>query len=441
MTESIVISGGTIIDGRGGAPIKDGVIVIDGKRITSVGAVSTPVPPYATKIDATGKFLTPGLMNSSIYLFCDRPPIATIRYEGRYDELIIEAAQLALKGGVTTVFDAWGPREYLIKARDDINEGRQTGARIYCSGAIIGTGGPVSDDFYPDARAALFEYGNKLNAMWEQGVGRDLMSQSLDEARAAVRRYAESGVNFLKYAVTSINPEKPPYIVFSPRFQRMIVDEGHRAGIPVRSFSVSVEGIHLAADAGADILGHADVTGPSQGLLPETVDLLVRHRTPTPILATPEESFVWLKKFAPWYENIERNHRALLRAGAKVLLATDGGILSSNTKTNPVLTEVPYDRLLDDPTRGHFNWLLAAEEKGLNAMDSLIAATRDIARAYQIDSDLGTLEAGKIADLLILDKNPLDRAENYRSISQVIKEGRVVDRSALPTKRLLSESD
>lgn len=440
MTEHLAIIGGTIIDGRGGEPVKDGIIVIEGKRIVSVGDASTPVPPLAAKMDVAGKFVIPGLMDSSIFLFADRPPITAIRYEGRYDELIIEAAQLTLKGGVTTVFDAWGPREYLIKAREAINEGRQIGSRVYCSGAIIGCGGPVSDDCFSEAKAGLFEYGNKLNAMWEQGVGPELMWKTFDEARAAVRRYAESGVDFLKYAVNSLNPDRPPYIVFSPRFQRMIVEEGHRAGIPVQSFSVSVEGVHVAADAGVDMLGHADATGPRQALPPVTVDLIVGHPTPTPVLIHPEAALAWLAKNSPWHQNIEHNHRALLRAGAKILLATDGGLMSANTKTSARWTHdpPPNESLLVNPGVGHFNWLLAAEERGVNAMDALIAATRDVARAYQVDKHLGTLEAGKIADLIILDKNPLDRAANYRRISAVIKEGEVVDRNALPTKRLLT---
>ena len=88
---------------------------------------------------------------------------------------------------------------------------------------------------------------------------------------------------------------------------------------------------------------------------------------------------------------------------------------------------------------GHFYWLLAAEQLGMKPMDALLAATRNIARAYKVDKNLGTLEKGKIADLLILDKNPLASAENYRAISVVMKAGEVIDRSRLPTRRLLTK--
>jgi len=72
-------------------------------------------------------------------------------------------------------------------------------------------------------------------------------------------------------------------------------------------------------------------------------------------------------------------------------------------------------------------------------MEGLKAATRNIAVAYKRDKDLGTLEPGKIADMLILDKNPLQAAANYRSIHMILKEGAVVDRSALPLNPILTK--
>jgi imidazolonepropionase-like amidohydrolase len=88
--------------------------------------------------------------------------------------------------------------------------------------------------------------------------------------------------------------------------------------------------------------------------------------------------------------------------------------------------------------RSHFLWLEAAEQLGMDPMDALLAATRNIARAYRVDEHLGTLEEGKSADLLILERNPLEAAANYRSISLIMKEGRVIDRDGLPTQPILT---
>jgi imidazolonepropionase-like amidohydrolase len=77
-------------------------------------------------------------------------------------------------------------------------------------------------------------------------------------------------------------------------------------------------------------------------------------------------------------------------------------------------------------------------EKGLPALDGLRAATRNIAVAYGRDKDLGTVEEGKLADLLVLDGDPLENVENYRRIRMIIAAGAVVDRNALPTHPILT---
>jgi imidazolonepropionase-like amidohydrolase len=74
----------------------------------------------------------------------------------------------------------------------------------------------------------------------------------------------------------------------------------------------------------------------------------------------------------------------------------------------------------------------------MRPMDALMAATRNIARAYKVDSEIGTLEAGKRADLLVLERNPLEDAANYRSIRIVMKDGAVVRREALPLAPVLT---
>jgi imidazolonepropionase-like amidohydrolase len=91
-----------------------------------------------------------------------------------------------------------------------------------------------------------------------------------------------------------------------------------------------------------------------------------------------------------------------------------------------------------DLGRAHFLWFQAMAEKGMKPMDAIMAATSNIARAYHLDREIGTLEPGKRADLLILDADPLADIMNVAKIATVMKDGLVVDRAALPLKRVLT---
>ena len=133
------------------------------------------------------------------------------------------------------------------------------------------------------------------------------------------------------------------------------------------------------------------------------------------------------------------NARNLVRSGAPLLLANDGSIIPPG-RFSPTAKSwaAPGDDSLVDLDTGHFAWFKAMQQKGCPPMAMLEAATRNIAVAYGKGTQLGTLEPGKIADLLILDKNPLEAAENYRSIETIIKGGKIVDTSKLPERNLLT---
>jgi len=122
------------------------------------------------------------------------------------------------------------------------------------------------------------------------------------------------------------------------------------------------------------------------------------------------------------------------------LMATNGALYSADTfatwqQRGVAMSDGQTLKVLGS---SHFWWLQAAQEKGMAPMAALMAATRNVARAFRLDKDLGTLERGRLADLVVLDRNPLEGAENYRSISIVMKEGRIIDRDALPTQKLLT---
>jgi imidazolonepropionase-like amidohydrolase len=441
LAQPIAIVGGTIIDGNGGRPIENGVLLIEGKRIIAVGGRSMALPPQARKISAAGRYVMPGLMDANVHLVIDAFPFTLIRYEGRYQELAIEAAQIALKSGVTTVFDSWGPHDALMAARTAISEGRVVGSRIYLAGTIVGLGGPFSGDFAAAAKESLPEdFTQRINALWQQNVGPELMAMSPEQVRVEIRKYARSGIDFLKYAV---NAHASPMIQFSPRVQQVIVEEAHRAGLTVQTHTMSGEGIELAVRAGVDLMQHCEIT-LEQSITAETIELIAQRQVPCALLPHTDAALAFYKERAPALPFLAHfalddvNERALLRSRAVIVLSTDSGVWSVSTLNSAFWKQYDAPQSLLVLGEGHFNWFVAMEQKGMPAMDSLLAATRNIARAYKVDKDLGTLEKGKIADLLILDENPLASAANYRSISLVMKEGSIVDREVLPTQRLLT---
>ena len=170
MSSRCAIVGAMLIDGTGGAPKRDSVIVFDGPLIAAVGGPGLEIPPDAEVVHAQGKYVIPGLMDANVHLFLEASPFNTLRFDGRFHELAVEAAQLTLRSGVTTVFDTWGPREDLIRARDLINAGKEVGSRIFLAGNIVGLSGPMSEDFW-QASNIPDSYRNAINERWEQGVG------------------------------------------------------------------------------------------------------------------------------------------------------------------------------------------------------------------------------------------------------------------------------
>ncbi len=141
----------------------------------------------------------------------------------------------------------------------------------------------------------------------------------------------------------------------------------------------------------------------------------------------------------PWVgllRTADQNERRLIAAHAPLLLAADAGI------TDPdAWAALPNDQKIDNSTAlgsAHFTWFDAMAEKGMAPMDMILAATRNIAMAYHVIDDFGTVEPGKRADLLLLDADPLADIANVRKISMVMKDGAVVDREALPLHPMLT---
>ncbi len=441
--QTIAVTGATIIDGTGRDPIRNGVLVITNGKITAVGpAGSVNVPASTRTIDAGGKFVIPGLMDANLHLYLNLDLETLIKYEGRYHEIAIEAAQIALRTGQTTVFDTWGPRDPLIKARDMINAGQVVGSRVYLAGNIIGFDGPLSADFRLTAAPFVSKaFAKRINDTWELGTGRDLLWKYPEEVRSAIRTYAASGVDFLKYGASGHVDMN--LIAFSPRAQKGIVEEGHRAGKTVQAHVTSPESVDMAVDAGVDILTHGDMSGPTHVIPEETLRKIAEKDIAVSVLAVTQRHREALEKYmpqsilTPFFKISHDNIRNMIRHKIRIIISTDAGIehpiLRAESRNIAADTTDPRVKLGE----GHFNALQALEELGMDRMEILKSATSNVAKAYKIN-DIGTLEPGKIGDLVILDADPLQSARNYRRINSVIKDGKVVDLKSLPNAPIIS---
>ena len=442
--DTLAIVGGTIIDGTGRAPTVGTVSIKDG-RITAVGP-DVKAPAGAKKVDAHGKYVIPGLMDANVHLIGQTDLETLVKYDGHYEDIGIEAAQMALKNGLTTVFDTWGPREPLMKARDLINSGKEPGSRFYLAGNIIGFGGPFTTDFLEEQGKYLTKtFVKRTNALWENNVGQDLMYMGPEQVRQEIRKYVGTGVDFLKYAASGHMEAEDRYISLSPRVQRVIVEEGHRAGLVVQAHVTTVESLDLAVDAGLDIATHCEMT-EKHVIPPETLRKMAERKVACSVLPITQRHLDALQKAAPEsyeYWNIGKlNEKALVQAGVTLLMSTDAGLAHPVKNAEAAAKPEGAVEVLIDPRarlgEGHFNALQALQEEGMPPLQVLETATINIARAYKKDKDLGSLEPGKIADFVILDKNPLEDARNYRTINAVYKDGKRVDIGALPLNPRIS---
>jgi imidazolonepropionase-like amidohydrolase len=437
---SMIIAGATIIDAVSDTPIEGRSIVIENGRISRIVPDQEVIAlPADECVDGRGKFAIPGLMDANVHLMGDMRPENLLRHDGKYEDLIVEAAQVALKGGLTTVFDTWGPRRSLMAVRDRIEAGDLIGSRIFCAGNIVGLDGPFSADFYASANVVSGAMGERINAAFVENVGPLLSWMSPDEVALEVKRYIAKGVDFIKYASSEHRWGDPTsFLVFSPDAQAAIVSQAHETGLTAQAHTTSVESLRAAVQAGCDLIQHCNITGPFP-IPPRTLELMAEKRTGAVVFPFTERRFAWVmencKTDSRYFRASDDNVRNLLAAGANLLLATDAILYAPEVTTDPTFNNfwiAPGEDNLNEFGSGHFVWMKAMEEKGLPGIEILRCATINIAKAYGKNLELGTLEEGKAADLLLLDANPLESTENYRRIHMIVKGGRAVDRESLP---------
>jgi imidazolonepropionase-like amidohydrolase len=463
---TIAIVGGTIIDGNGGAPLPDGVILIRGRRIEKVGPRgSVKVPDGARVIDASGKFITPGFIDTNVHLSMYNGGETMIRYEGKFAEIVEQAAQTVLKYGITTVRDSYGQLGPLIQVRDKIARGETVGPRMLVAGNIVGWGGPWSSTFSGGSRgfpSSLFE--ERMNDFITQGSGEELLEMEPDSLRVAINKYLDKGPDFIKYGGTShVNN----LITFSPRQQEIIVQETKKRGKVAETHATSNEAMRIAILAGVQVVQHPEAT--SVPLTQELIDLFREKKVICSSLvgwgkeqkqdtaakrradSTARADSIKLDSLRRAGKRIREKTGAEIQAERRkkwgnvwrnnlIALAKGGCIMSVATDTYlqgaPEYSKQARTDSGTMPGLATLTGIKTLVEIGLTPLQAITAATKHGAMAAQGLKDYGTLEAGKLADILILDADPTVDIKNIHKLRSVIKEGRVVDIESLPTTRI-----
>jgi imidazolonepropionase-like amidohydrolase len=425
MSELRAITGATLVDVRGGASQPNSTLLIDGGRIVSVGA--RDVPESAQIIDASGTWLLPGLIDMHAHT--------------TGNPLKWKIHHLYLAYGVTTVRDTGGNLTLLRLLRERIEQGSHVGPRLFFAGPLLDGATPV----WPPM---------------------SIMVDTPERARGAVEFLAGQDVDFIK--VYNWVPEAS---------LNVILETAHRHGLRVTGHVPRMITMTRAIELGMDCLEHIRITG--RELLPadeaERLDSLPVAR---------RETLLW-ERFELESEAMQRLIRRV--ADSRVFfdptllvdtaLSLDGYAIDTE---NPANADVPSDvrkafmgeerppifdvsevrpevaregfrkrqrlvgmlhaagaRLLAGtdcfglgkqlPGLGLQNELALLVEAGLTPLAALQAATLTAAEALGQSDALGTLEPGKLADILVLEADPLADIQNARQIRTIIKDGHVHD--------------
>jgi imidazolonepropionase-like amidohydrolase len=465
------ITGATLIDGTGGPPVANSLILIEGDRISYAGARSAvTVSPDMTVIDAAGTFITPGLIDTNVHLSLyggvGERYETLAKYHSRQKEIVLEAAQLQLKHGVTTVRDSYGLLMPLVAVRDQIARGEVVGSRILAAGNIVGWGGPYSVSFSLIREQGLTLFQEQMNDEVSQGAGEDLVDMDLDELRTAIRAYLDKGPDFIKFGGTA-HFSRPAFIGFSAEAQQVLVAEAHARNKAAETHATTVDGLRMSVLAGIDLIQHPELLGPRE--MPDSlVRMIVERKIICSMLSNTITGDAWKKAMKDRDEAIakrteaatnqqpqrartsaelrqravedavelqmrRRNAQKLIAAGAVVTIGTDNYWAAA--------PEFTRGGTKPDAQNHGIGSIIAIEglvELGMTPAQAIVAATRNGAVASRGLDHFGTIQAGKLADLLILDADPLQDISNLRKLRTVLRSGKTIDRGALPATRVLS---
>jgi imidazolonepropionase-like amidohydrolase len=403
------VRAGTLIDGTGAAPVRNAVILIQGDRITAVGA-SVQVPGGATVIDLSAYTVLPGFIDAHVHLTGPIIGDGDWQHAGLTESPALHAlhgavhAQQTLEAGFTTVRNVGAGEFTDLALRDAINRGWVPGPRILGAGVSFGINGGHCDGssgFWPGALP--------------QGRIEDGAADGVDEVREAVRYNVKYGADVIKICATG-GVLSPTDSVGSQQYteeeMRAVVEAAHMLERRVAAHAHGTAGIKAAARAGVTSIEHGSI------LDAEAVALLKEKGTwLVPTLMAGEQvgklaregrlpPFIAQKALAI-APRLQASFKLAVDGGVKIALGTDAGVFPHGTNGHEFTLMVRY---------------------GMRPMQAIQAGTLSGATLLGVERETGSVAVGKRADLVAVRGDPLGNIELLERVDFVMKDGVVVKR-------------
>jgi imidazolonepropionase-like amidohydrolase len=412
-SKTLVIRNGTLIDGSGAAAAANTAVVIQGNRISSVGelpgGVNLEDADKVDVIDATGQWIMPGLIDGHCHLSFGMPAVqgyASARGTVNPGFSAIRAAknaQTILRSGVTSVSIPGGTWFIEVGLRDAINAGLIEGPRIYTAGRFIITYGSIADSEPSWVGAPEHTYG--------------VLANNVTDMITEVRRQTKHGVDFIKLADSTWGDTQ----TIAKEEIAAVVEEAHRRNARIAIHSRGAGSTQAAAEAGVDWIMHADLATERElyavaeagvRIMP-TMTFLFEALEVGKEKGRSDAELDIIKRNADNAVTVLQTARSL---GVQVMAGTDTG-------NSPVM---PYGVLHAHEAE------VMVKFGGYTPLEAITASTKDNAYSVGMEGELGVIESGKLADLLILDADPLEDIrvlQGGKHLNAIIKDGRRVDLS------------
>ena len=408
--EKIAFVGGLLIDGTGAPAVKDSLVLVEDGKIVYAGANDRPYEGYEVRSIA-GKTIMPGLIDSHLHFCGNLTGNDTEWVTEPNDQKTVVAVQQAhdcLETGITTVGEI---SRSGIHIRNMIEAGEMRGPRMVCSGLGF---------------CATASHGDSHNCSIEQNRDGHPWAECVDspwDLRKAVRRRLRENPDAIKIWATGggiwrWETARDQHYTYEEI--KAVVDEAKMRGIPVWS--------HCFGDAYNSIKAGVDLLIHGFEIDEKTADMMVEQGT----AFCPTINFMpdWLKTFPPVYvpeihdqyegetvaeKEMNRIYDNLRKAYEKGVILTIGSDCFNNEIT-------PYGYT----TVGELHMFV--EKVGISEMDTIVAATSNGAKVLRVYDKTGSLEAGKSADLLVINGNPLEniRAIDVENMEVIMKEGELI---------------